>query len=740
MSNENTDNNNSTNATQRPPRRKDSGRRSRIILNMGIVTAIVMVMVALIVFMLINTTVVNADAWNAKGRRQLDTITPIPPLRGDILACDGSILATNLNYYDVSIDFKPKHFWIRQYVQALDSLADTLAVHFPERTRAQWHEYLSKPLEKSRSERSGTYRLVRNVPFDVAQSFKRFPFFRRTRNANRTGLKIEPVLRRMYPYGDMARLSIGRVGYLPGLPDQHGISGLEQALDTLLFGKPGRAKRVLFTNRVAKWPIEQPRHGYSVTTTIDITIQDILESELGEMLVKSNADWGTAMIMEVATGDIKAISNLERDSLHPGQYIEAMNRAVLAYEPGSVMKAISMIPALEDGYAHPVSKTFPIGYSYAYKGGRPIHDTHSPGTLPVSRFLEYSSNIGMTRLVAAHYEDNPNAFRERLREIGFFDRFNTGIARERRPYFPTVENNARGLVALSRMTFGYSTMIPPLYTCAIYNAIANDGRFVRPRLVKALRDRDGNDSIIPVAYVRDSILSRRNAALLREMLTQVVYGEGGTAKFLRDKTVRIAGKTGTAKIVNELRPGQKRDSIIGPDGRKRPVALGYKEGHYRVAFCGFYPAEKPKYTCIVVISDPRPPLHGPAVTAGAVLKNTALKLYARGYLDNYSDITENAPADPGRPTLYATCREDRAEGIHDYIGMPRATVIQRPADTPAGTVPDVRGLGVREAVVRLEQAGYNVNFHGTGYVTAQQPAPGTKAAKGYKVTLQLNQF
>ena len=153
MSNENTDNN-STNATQRPPRRKDSGRRSRIILNMGIVTAIVMVMVALIVFMLINTTVVNADAWNAKGRRQLDTITPIPPLRGDILACDGSILATNLNYYDVSIDFKPKHFWIRQYVQALDSLADTLAVHFPERTRAQWHEYLSKPLEKSRSERT----------------------------------------------------------------------------------------------------------------------------------------------------------------------------------------------------------------------------------------------------------------------------------------------------------------------------------------------------------------------------------------------------------------------------------------------------------------------------------------------------------------------------------------------------------------------------------------------------------
>ena len=730
----------STDTPTPSPKRPDSKRRARIMLNLSIIVMLVVGMAIAIVFMLFNTTVINAEAWNRKGQRQLDTITPIAPLRGDILACDGSILATNLNYYDVSIDFRPKRFYIRQYVESLDSLADTLAVHFPSRNREQWREYLSAPLAKPRSKRSGTYRLVRNVPFDVAQRFKTFPFFRRSRNSNRTGLKLEPVLRRMYPYGNMACLSIGRVGYLPGEDTQRGISGLEQALDTLLYGTPGKAKRVMFTNRVAKWPIEQPRHGYTVTTTIDITIQDILESELGQMLVNSNADWGTAMIMEVATGDIKAISNLERDSLHPGRYIEAMNRAVLAYEPGSVMKTISMITALEDGYALPVDKQFAIGHSYAYRGGRPIHDTHSPASLPVSRFLEYSSNIGMTKLVAAHYEGNPNGFRERLRQIGFFDRFGTGIARERRPYFPTLENNNRGLIALSRMTFGYSTMIPPLYTCAIYNAVANDGRFVRPRLVKGLRSYDGRDSVIPVSYVRDSIMSAKNARLLREMLTQVVYGEGGTAKFLRDKTVRIAGKTGTAKIVYELQPGQKRDSVVGADGRKRPVNLGYKEGHYRVAFCGFYPAEKPKYTCIVVISDPRPPLHGPAVTAGAVLKNTALKLYARGYLDNYADMSENAPAAKGKPTPYATFRDDRSRNIHDFIDMERAAVITRPGATPAGAVPDVRGLGVREAVVRLEEAGFNVAFDGVGYVTEQTPAAGTPAKPGSRVNVTLRQF
>lgn len=717
-----------------------SNRRARILLNFSIVIICVAAMSVAIVFMLVNTTVINAEAWNAKGQRQLDTITPIQPLRGDILACDGSILATNLNYYDVSIDFRTKRFWIRQYVQSLDSLADTLAVYFPDRDRDAWKAYLSEPLAVPKSERKGTFRLARNVPYDMAQRFKDFPFFRRTRNANRTGLKLEPVLRRMYPYGDMARLSVGRVGYLPGKDAQHGISGLEQALDTLLFGKPGRAKRVLFTNRVAKWPVQPPTHGYSVTTTIDITIQDILESELGEMLVKSNADWGTAMIMEVATGDIKAISNLERDSLHPGRYIEAMNRAVLGYEPGSVMKTISMIVALRKGYALPLDRTMPIGHSYAYKGGKPIHDTHSPAYLPVSRFLEYSSNIGMTKLVAEQYEDNPNGFRDDLREIGFFERFGTGIARERRPLVPTVENRSRGLVALSRMTFGYSTMIPPLYTCAMYNAVANDGRFVRPRLVKALRSSDGRDSVIPVSYVRDSILSADKARMLRDMLKQVVWGEGGTAKFLRDKTVTIAGKTGTAKIVNELRPGQKRDSITGPDGIRRPKPMGYKEGHYRVAFCGFYPAEKPKYTCIVVISDPRPPLHGPAVTAGAVLKNTALKLYARGYLDTYADITENAPADPGRPTLYATFRNERSFNIHKYIDLERAAVIRRPEPVAAGRVPDVLGLGVREAVVRLEEAGYNVAFDGIGYVTAQTPPAGTPASQGHRVSLTLRQI
>ncbi len=582
--------------------------------------------------------------------------------------------------------------------------------------------------------------LLKEIPDDAVQRVKNFPYFKRSNNANRTGLVRERVLKRKYPYGEMATLSIGRVGEV-GLRDVRGISGLERALDSLLYGVPGKAKKVLFTDRVANWTIQQPRDGYTVTTTIDITMQDILEYELGNMLLTTEAEWGTAMIMDVETGDIKAISNLERDTVPgSGRYIEAMNRAVLAYEPGSVVKTISMVVALEDGFAFPLDREFniePKGVGFRYCGGRPINDTHSPATLPVSRFLEYSSNIGMAKLMTSHFENDPNAFRERLRQLGFFDRFNTGMARERTPYFPTIANNKGGRIALSRMVFGYSTMIPPLYTCAIYNAIANDGKFVRPRLVKALRAPGGVDSVIPVTYVRDSICSRKNARLLRDMLHEVVWGQGGTAKALKNDIVRIAGKTGTCRIMAEAKPSDKNDSTKKAEDN-RPKIGGYLDGHYRLAFCGFFPFENPKYTGFVMVSDPSPAYKGAATTAGTVLKNVALKLYSRGMLDNKSDLNDEEPTD-SRPTLYASNDGNRHNILGSGLHMPGGTVITAPQPSDPGLVPDVRGLGIREAVVTLEKAGFNVKFSGIGYVETQSPAPRSRAPRGSKVTITLKQ-
>lgn len=713
--------------------------RRRHIRSRYVAISIVLLFVAgLCVVFLLNTTVVHAEEWNRKGRSTLDDTIEVAPLRGEILASDGSILATNLHYYNLRMDFRASRINELKYIQSMDSLADTLAHYYPQRDARGWKEYLSKPLKKAKKDRPRSYLILKHVPFEEVARIKNFPYFRRSKNPNRTGLITERVLLRRYPYGEMARLSIGRVGETRENPQVRGISGLEQALDSMLYGQPGRATKVLFTRGAHFWTTQPPVNGTTLTTTIDVTMQDILEHELGQMLVECKGEWGSAMVMEVETGDIKAISNLDRDTVSgKGGYIEAMNHIVQAYEPGSVIKIISMLCAMEKGWVNP-NAVYPIGHSYAYAGGKPIRDTHSPAYLPVSRFIEYSSNIGMTKLIAPHYADsNLNDFREDLRALGFFDRFNTGMARERPPHYPTLDPKAGGRVSLSRMIFGYATQVPPLYTCAIYNAIANGGKFVRPRLVKAMRLPDGRDSIIPVSYVRERICSEANAKTLREMMHEVVWGQGGTAKGLKNPIVEIAGKTGTAGIALE-RPRDKDGKLILTS---IPFKGGYREGkHNRVAFCGFFPYENPKYTCIVVISDPQGP-YGPAATSGTVLRNFALKLYSRGMLGNTSSLADISPVE-SRPTLYGSTRLTRQETVRGTIGLAGKKVrkLKAPAAAHgANRVPDVIGLGIREALVTLEEAGLKVNFSGTGYVTTMSPAAGSTVKPGSRINVTLSQ-
>ncbi len=718
-----------------PPKRKT--RRLHIYGRYLVITGFLLFLSTLCIIALINTTVIKKDIWDAKGNKSVTDTISIASRRGDILASDGSLLATNLNYYTVRIDFHASRIDELNYKESLDSLADTLAFYHPFRTRQQWYDRLYAPLKLPKTKRSKSYTILRNISYDELQRLKKFPYFRRHKNPNRTGLVVDPVLLRKYPYGDMARLSIGRVGQTKSNPEIHGISGLEQALDSILFGKPGLAEKVVFPRGTAYWPISDPVDGPTITTTIDITMQDILEHELGEMLVNCKGEWGSAMIMEVATGDIKAISNLDRDTIRGG-YIEAMNHIVQAYEPGSVIKVITMLSALEDGYVN-LDRVYPIEpkeVGYRYAGGKPIKDTHSPASLPVRRFIEYSSNIGMTKLVTPHYENNLNGFRDRLRQLGFFDRFNTGMARERTPHYPTLDLRTGGRVSLSRMTYGYATLVPPLYTCAVYNAIANDGKFVRPRLVKAIRKANGEDSIIPVSYVRERICSSENARILREMLLSVVWGEGGTAKGLRNNVVKIAGKTGTAGIAIE-RPRDANGKLILSS---IPFKGGYREGkHNRVTFCGFFPYDNPKYTCIVVISDPQA-IYGAASTCGTVFRNVALKLHSRGMLDNHSDFTVN-PVN-STPTLYGSYNAERASLLCQDLGIENTNVIKTAPKTgtkEAPIIPDLTGLGIREALVQLESMGLIVHFSGTGYVTEISPAPGTPVAPRTHVKVTLSQ-
>lgn len=711
-------------------------KRTAIFWRYGLVSILITVLAVGIIWSIINTTVVYADKWNLKADSVLQRVYFAMPKRGEILADDGTVLATNITAYSIYIDYRSNARKDSAFVANLDALSDSMAYYYPTRSKQQWKQHLATPLAEPRADRKTNHLLLKDVNYSDYERILHFPFFCDYKKKYTHGLYYTTREKRVTPYGSMARRSVGRCNYVRTPKFQgatkrrdstdmlRGYSGLEFALDSILFGQLGTARMTQLTHGV-RTRVDRPAiDGSSVHTTIDIDMQDIVENELMAMLKTTEAQWGTCLLMEVKTGKIKAISNLDRDK-ETGEYVEAMNYAVQAYEPGSVMKPITMIIAMNKGYAFPLERPMAIGGSYSYAGGSPIRDSHSPASLPVNRFIEYSSNIGMTKLMCPHYDsDHLNDFRADLREIGFFEPFNTGMAGERVPYVPTISANAGGHVSLSRMVYGYSTMIPPLYTCAIYNAIANDGKFVRPRMVQAVISPDGTRREISESYVRDSILSKKNARLLRQMIHEVVWGQGGTAKSLKSDIVEIAGKTGTARITRDA----VRDSVTG----KIITPAGYIEGHYRLAFCGFFPYETPKYTCMVLISDPAPQYRGAGFTSGMVLKNIALKMHARGMLDNSSDYCEGSDGSRGKPTFYA-CDDFTHGAIKESTGIPGANRMRSPAAAQAGLMPDLKGLSVRRALAALAEAGYSPRFHGTGYAVRQGVAPGTRLKSGSAV-------
>lgn len=697
--------------------------RSHILLRYGLVVILILLLSAFIVKQLCETTIINVDNWNEAARKQLSVAKPIIPERGKILASDGSVLATNLNFYTARIDYRAEKFVDSTFEDSVPLISVKMAEYFPVRTSEEWKEHLLKPLKIEKDKRPRGYKLLSGLSYEDMMTIKSFPYFKHP-NSNKTGLTFEKYMRRFNPYGEMARRSIGGVGETGTdlkVKEIHGISGLEKALDSLLYGQVGYYKLVNLTKNMYNLPDIPAVPGCDIVTTIDINMQDIVESELNNVLDTCGADWGVAVLMDVKTGDIKAISNLELNPDGKG-YIEARNRAVSRFEPGSVVKTLSMMIALEDNIVTNLDEELPTGSGWAYANGRPITDAHRSTSIRVGEVLEQSSNIGMARIITRKYDENPGGFYSRIKSLGFLEPMKTGIAGEFTPRFDSIPDNRGGRIALSRMSYGYATEIPPLYTLALYNAIANDGVFVRPRLVKEIRG--AVDSVLPVSYMGNGrACSPATAATLRQMLTNVVWGDHGTGKYLRNKTVKIAGKTGTCYTI-------ERDTTISP----KPF---YNTKKKRLAFCGFFPADNPMYSCVVLVCYPKKNFFGAATTSGQVLRNIALKLYSRGMLDNSSDYHTISPSLQS-PTFYASASGRKAyEKVKNDFSIQSHRAIRKPTEHSPGTIPDVKGYGLREAIVTLETAGYNVDYSGSGHVHSMSPSPGEKAPKGTHVKLIL---
>ena len=701
---------------------KNNNKR-HILMRYGIVVGIMLLFSVLIVWDLFKTTAVQAAEWNKKADEVLMDTVPIEPERGKLLADNGTVLAANLQYYVVRIDWFTDGIKEDTLMKDIGPLCDSLARFDNTMSAAEWRQKIlgdrkeilataKKTLPNGKKGRKN--RAYKLFPYMLThmeyERVRQFPFLCRAKNKN--GFYYEKHSRRMKPYGDMAARSIGTVGQDSLSSSIHGRSGLEMALDSLLYGKPGVARNIQLTNGIVSAESVPAIKGYDITTTINVQLQDIVENELNNMCIESGADWGCCVLMEVATGEIKAISNLERNP-NTGEYVEGVNHAVLGYEPGSVVKTISMMVALEDGIVTDINAPIPTGSDWMYAGRNISDRPHGAATRSAREIIETSSNIGMAKLIVKDYGQNPGGFRKRLEGMGFFEPFHSGIGGETTPNYPVLGNKNWDKLSLTRQAYGYATTIPPLYTLAIYNAIANDGKFVRPHLFKKLSREGEPDSIIPVTYVRKQVCSPENAAKLRVMLRDVVWGSHGTARhWVQDDKVEIAGKTGTAFT-----------NAGGQYGAKK-----------RLAFCGFFPFEKPKYSCIVLMLGAD---RGAGACSGMVLKNIALKMFARGLLGKApSYATIGKDADKNYPTLYASMGNNKAAQIERGLGVRAPHRYERPAAVKQG-VPNVIGLDIREAIRLLENAGLTVNFTGTGMVAGQSLAAGSNFTRGQRITLRL---
>ena len=688
--------------------------------------------------------VAEHDYWEeVSSMKKIDSIS-VPPVRGNILSDNGQQLACNLPEYRMYMDFvalqesKADTLWhdsVGNDTRVLHALCDSLHAIFPQKTAAEYLEHLKKGYEK----RSRYWPVVRQrVSYTVYQRVKALPIFRLKPGVG--GFTAKKFMVRNRPYGSLASSIIG------GTYNEKGVaySGLELAYDSILKGSPGFKHRRKVLNGWVDMLDSAAVDGKDITTTIDVGIQDLAERSLIKELKAVNGYTGVAIVMEVATGDIKAMVNVDRND-STGEYYEGRNHAIADWlEPGSVFKTASFMVALDDGVIDTTDHVDTgCGLMQMYGSTMRDHNWHRGGygMLSVPRVLQVSSNIGVSYLIDRHYHNNPEKFVEGLHRVGIAENLRLPFPEYMPPRVRMPKKNKRGQwtnwsnTALPWMSIGYETNVPPISVVTFYNAIANGGVMVRPRLVTKI-EKDGEViKEFPVEVLKRQICSKETLGKVQTMLRQVVsIGLGKTAG---SPSFAVSGKTGTAQ---------------------KAMGGGYKNGtvNYLLSFCGYLPSEAPRYTCIVCIHKAGLPASG-GLMSGQVFHDIAEGIMAKNIKYDVKESRDSLSvlipdvktgnvlaADYVMSRLGMVCeggwRGGCAEGKPVWGRVERKTassVIRRTGATANGLMPDVTGMGARDAVFLIESRGARVVLKGRGKVKHQSKPAGTQMRKGEKITLEL---
>ena len=691
-----------------------SGQKKDILLRVNLVFLGFILFAAGILFSIGKVQITEGEMWRSKQQALNLRFVEIEPMRGNIYACDGSLLATSLPRYDVHVDIMAPVITNAVFNENVDALANALATLFKDKTQSDYKQLL----RQARNEKNRYFLIKRNITFNQRNQLVNFPIFNLKKNNN--GLIITQLSKREKPFKELASRTVGFK-----VKDSSITSvGIEGAYNDFLKGV--RGKRLMQRISASVWkPVNndneiEPKDGSDIVTTIDINIQDVAENALLENLVLHNAKMGCAVLMEVATGEIKAIANLKQNS--QGVYEESYNIAIgNATEPGSTFKLASYIVAMEDGFLNP-DDTIPTYGGRRNFGIETIEDSHPDGVQlkSVKNAFAHSSNVAVASAIYKYYQKSPQNYINGLKKLHLDA--GLGIKLSGATYIPiknTGDKNWSG-ISLPFMSMGYETLLTPIQILTFYNAVANNGKMVAPMFVKEIRNKSQVIERFKPIVLADSICSQSTIKKAKVLLEEVV--KSGTASKIKNSQYSIAGKTGTAQIAS---------------------LTGYDKKAYQASFCGYFPAENPKYSCIVVIYSPNNgKIYGSEV-ACPVFADIAAKVYSLDVKMHKELIRMPDSLFAGYPIVKAgqanpTSKVVKALAIpYDIQSNGWVGTNLKKVENLTSLVPNVEGMGLSDAIYLLESFGLVVQPIGRGKVCKQSIKAGQKLEKGQKIIIEL---
>ncbi|WP_353331304.1 penicillin-binding protein [Bacteroides sedimenti] len=694
-----------------------------VILLMGLIGVAIIVKAGIVMF-------AEREYWKDVAERFVKENVLVYPNRGNIISADGKLMASSLPEYKIYMDFKAggeeKDSLFRD---SLNIICEGLHKIFPEMSAAQFKAHL----KKGRREGSRSYLIYpKRISYIQYKEVKRLPIFNMSKFKG--GFHELAFNQRTKPFGSLATRTLGDV-----YPDtaQGAKNGLELAFDTILKGKVGITHRQKVMNKYLNITDIPPQDGMDLVTTIDVGMQDIAEKALVDKMKEINATVGVTVLMEVATGEVKAIVNMTK--CKDGVYREIKNNAISdMMEPGSTFKTASIMVGLEDGVISPNDVVDATG-GVKIMHGRPMrdHNWRKGGyqLLSVPKILMVSSNIGVSTLIDRAYFNKPEKFVQGLYKLGINADLHIPIKGAGKAYIRMPNKYNWSNTALAWMSIGYESQVPPINTLAFYNAIANNGVLVAPKFVKGVMKNGEMIQEFPTEVIKQSICSERTLKQIRAILQRVV--SEGLAKPAGSKQFHVSGKTGTAQISQGT--------------------AGYKSGemNYLVSFCGYFPSENPKYSCIVAIQKPGLPASG-GLMAGSVFGKIAERIYSKQISTDLSQaVDSNSVVIPfvksgeineTKYILDALKIQNRQQftpvswsrKVWGTAQQSASSVIMNERTSPKNFMPSVIGMGAKDAVYLLESRGLKVCLTGIGKINSQSIPQGTRIVKGQTVTIQLN--